>query len=65
MKVVTGKPEAKGYETHKTLVLQAIADAPGAAISFDAIRAACGKDDKALPDGHIHQIAIDAGYKPE
>lgn len=30
--------------------------------SFDHVRTGLGVDDKALPDGVIHQIAIDAGY---
>lgn len=32
------------------------------AITFDEIRAALGKDKSALPDGVIHQVALDAGY---
>ena len=40
-----------------------MAGKPG--MSFDEVRAALGKDEKALPDGAIHQIALDAGFKVE
>lgn len=50
---------AAPYNAHRAAVLAAIAD--GAA-TFDEVRAACGKSAEVLPDGHIHQVAIDAGY---
>lgn len=33
------------------------------AVDFDQIRAALGVDAKALPDGAIHQAALDAGLR--
>ena len=37
----------------------------GAAVSFDLVRQGLGLDADALPDGAIHQIAIDSGFKVE
>ena len=51
---------------NKAAVLNALADMAGKpGMSFDEVRAALGKDEKALPDGAIHQIALDAGFKVE
>lgn len=51
---------------HKDAVLAAVngvTDKP--ALSFDEVRTQLGKDAKALPDGAIHQICLDAGIKVE
>lgn len=47
------------YNVHRDQVLAAIA---AGARDFDAVRAALQLDVDALPDGHVHQIALDAGY---
>ena len=37
----------------------------GGSVDFDRVRAALGVSDKVLPDGAIHQIALDAGSRVE
>lgn len=50
------------YNAHRDQVLAAIA---AGARDFDTVRAALVLDADALPDGHVHQIALDAGYVVE
>jgi len=60
--------EVPEYETHKGAVLSRITEQKGKDLeleSFDDIRAALKLDKEQLPDGHIEQIAIDAGHEIE
>lgn len=66
MKVMSKAAPAAFTHPAKAAVLAALAAIPdGEAASFDAIRATCKKSATALPDGVIHQIALDAGYQVE
>lgn len=52
------------HEKHAAAIVAEVKRATDrAAVSFDEIRAALGLDADALPDGAIHQAAIDAGMK--
>lgn len=55
-------PDANApYVKYRAAVLGALAAAPGKEmVSFAEVRAALAMDDKALPDGAIHQICLDA-----
>lgn len=58
-------PDANApHVKHKDAVLGALtAMTDKQMVSFEDVRAALTLDDKALPDGAIHQIALDAGMK--
>lgn len=63
MKVVSKVAPAKNYEAHKVAVDAHLASlGAGVETTFDEIRAALGLTKVQLPDGHIHQLAIDGGY---
>jgi hypothetical protein len=48
------------FRAHATAVEAFLAGKSEA--TFAEVRAALDKTDKELPDGHIHQIAVDAGF---
>jgi hypothetical protein len=57
-------PAAK-HEAHKNAVIAYLEALPAdkQGVSFDDARKALSLSADALPDGHIHQLAEDAGYK--
>jgi hypothetical protein len=57
------KPNA-AHVKHRAAVLAAVNAADGP-VRFDDVRGATGLDAEQLPDGAIHQIALDAGFKVE
>lgn len=55
---------APAYEAHQVAVLAYLDALPAdkEAVDFEAVRKALNLSADALPDGHIHQLALDAGY---
>ncbi len=50
---------AAPFNAHRDAILAAIS---AGARTFEAVRAELKLDADALPDGHVHQVALDAGY---
>lgn len=62
---VAAKAEAAHVKHAAAVIAVVMGDTARERVSFSEVRAAVGLDDKALPDGAIHQICIDAGLRVE
>ena len=62
---VVGKGERAGFDhPSKAALLAELAKlAPGATVTFDALRATLGRSEAQLSDGALMQLALDAGYE--
>lgn len=66
MRVVKAPADGGFQHARKAAVLAELAKlADGGAVEFAAIRAALAVTAAQLPDGVLHQLAIDAGYRVE
>lgn len=53
------------FEGRKELELFLTTNAIDKSFTFDEVRAAVGKTKAVLPDGYIHQVALDLGFEVE
>lgn len=65
MKIKAKNPKPFDHADKGKIIAFLEANAQDKDISFDEVRAGISKDTEKLPDGIIHQVALDAGYSVE
>lgn len=65
MKVKAKKKTEFAFEGRKALEQYLTTNAVDKSFTFDEIRSAMGKTKEVLPDGYIHQVAMDLEFEVE